>query len=123
DLTLPDEKAEVAVEVVNTLVRGVTRDVDPSELPLVSVGVAVLKGTAGLKVRYKDVPKVQANEGVAWTSKGPGLQGPTKLDNAPPFRASAYYSRYELPPNGDAAKAAQEALADLSRRAAERDSI
>jgi hypothetical protein len=121
DVTLPDDKAEVAFEVVNTLVPGVSRDIDPGELPLTSVGFAVLKGAAGLKVRYKDIPQIKANEGVTWTSKGPGLQGPHKLDNAPPVRASAYYSRFELPV-GEDAKAAREALADLSKRAG-RDSI
>ena len=87
-----------------------------------SVGLAVLKGTAGLKVRYKEVPEIKTNEGVAWTSKGTGLQGPSKLEDAPPFHAAAYYSRYELPV-GDYAKAAQEALVDLSNRSAGRDTI
>jgi hypothetical protein len=121
DVTLPDDKTEVAFEVVNALVPGLSRDLDPGEVPLTSVGLAVLKGAAGLKVRYKDMPQIKANEGVTWTSKGPGLQGPQKLDNAPPLRASAYYSRFELPV-GEDAKAAREALADLAKRAG-RDSI
>lgn len=122
DLTVPDDKAEVVVEVVNTLVRGVTKDIDPSELPLTSVGLTVTKGTAGLKVRYKDLPQIKANEEVRWTSKGPGLKGPSPVDPGLPGGASAYFSRYELPV-GEQAKAAQEALAELSTRAADRDSI
>jgi hypothetical protein len=122
DLTLPDDKSQVVVEVINGLVRGMSRSVDPSERPQTEVVLAVLQGTAGLKVRYKEIPKIQENEGVSWTSKGVGLEGPTKLGSAPPFQPPTYYSRFELPV-GDDAKAAREALADLANRASGRDSI
>src|SRR5579883_3336875 len=122
DVTLPDNKTEAVVEVVNSLVQGISKDIDPSELPLTTAVLAVTKGAAGLKARYKDLPQVKANEVVEWSSKGQGLRGPNKVQAGPGGGPSAYFSRYELPV-GEQAKAAQEALADLSKRAKDRDAI
>jgi hypothetical protein len=119
DLALPDEKAEVAVEVIRSLVRGLSADLDRSERPETQAAVAVLRGKVALKVRYKDVP-VAAGELVAWTNKGAGLAGPRKLGDG---AASAYFAKFQPYRNEADAKGVQQALNDLANGFTQPDAV
>lgn len=79
DVTLVDNKSDVALETVGRIVPGLTMDVDPSEKPQISYQLAVVKGSARVKSRHKSIPELTAGETIVWTNKGPGLQGPKRL--------------------------------------------
>ncbi len=114
DVTLPDDKADVVVEVTHRLVPGLMVDVDPSEKPLATIQLAVLRGAAKLKVRYKIVPDLLANDTVFWSSKGVGFQGPKKLVPNQPFPAASILARTTPAPNEAIAKATLQTLADFA---------
>ncbi len=111
DVTLPNESAEVAFELVPSLTRG-----NLPEPPQASAALAVVAGHAGLTVRYKDIPQIGVGEAVFWDNKGRGLQGPKKLDTKPDGKPSVYFARFPLPPNGRQAQLALEAIDDISKR-------
>ncbi|QEL13608.1 HEAT repeat domain-containing protein [Limnoglobus roseus] len=122
DVTLPDDKADVVVEVTHRLVPGMMVDVDPSEKPLAAIRLAVIKGGAKLKVRYKNLPDLAANDMVFWSSKGVGFQGPTKPGpNQPPVSASVL-SRTPPGANEVLAKAIQQTLTEFAEGFREPDS-
>ena len=110
DLTLPDAKTEVVVEVVRRLVPGRL-----AETPETSIALHVMKGVAGLKVRYKDVPRIESGETVFWSNKGKGLEGPIR-PQGPVGRGESYFSRVAVYPNEAQAKPALEALDEFNKR-------
>jgi hypothetical protein len=111
DVTLPDEKTDVAFETVLSPVRGAA-----TEPPRVSGVLAVLSGTAGLKVRYKDIPQIGVGEIVYWDNKGKGLDGPKKADPNAAGKPPVYFSRFPLGQDADQARKTNGALDELSRR-------
>jgi hypothetical protein len=108
DVTLPDNTSEAVVQVHHELVPGA----EP-ELPKTTAVVHVLKGTAGVKVRFKTVPKVSAGEVLTWDSKGGTLDGP-KMPAGQFGKDAADFNRAPVYPNP---KAAQPVLAVLDELA------
>lgn len=108
DVSIPDNKADIAIETTGRIVPGLTIDVDPSEKPQVAIQLAVLKGTAKLKSRHKAFPDLTAGDFVRWTNKGPGLEGPKKLPMGPAF------SRVPANPNDPMARAAHAVLSEFA---------
>lgn len=108
DVTLPDEKTEIAFEVRRTAPRGTV----PEPLQTVAL-LGVVAGKVTVKVRYKDYP-VAKDEFLAWDSKGKGVDGPKKADGKAGPRA-AYFVKG--PPADNAqTKAANFALDDLAKK-------
>lgn len=123
DVTLPDDKAEVVVETLHRLVPGLLADVDPTEKPLATIQLAVLKGSAKLKVRYKNLPDLVANDTVFWSNKGVGFQGPKKLAANPLAVTGSLLSRTPPVPNEALAKATQAVLGELADGIREPDAV
>lgn len=107
DLTLPNDTADAAFEIVTTATPGA--GIEP---PQTTAGLAVLAGTASLKVRYKDFPKLEAGEVLSWDSKGAGLDGPRKL----PEEGTAYFSRFQTYADAAPARAALTAVGNFRNR-------
>ena len=110
DVTIPDDKTEVAFELRQTLPRGnLPEPVQTTAL------LGVPSGTkAGVKVRYKDYV-VNKDEFLAWDSKGKGVEGPKKADGKAGPKAS-YFARVQPTADTAPAKAATTALDDLSKK-------
>lgn len=118
DVTLPDEKSDVAFEVVRAMARGTG-----SEPARVEAVLAVLAGTVGLKVRYKDMPKIEAGEIATWDNKGKGLEGPRKPDPKAGTKPSVYFSRFPLVAESDQHRRMNAALGELSQRLTDPDRV
>jgi hypothetical protein len=123
DVTLPDDKADVVVEVTHRLMPGLTADVDPSEKPQTTLLLAVLKGTAKLKARYKPLPELTPNDAVTWSSKGAGLVGPKKLPGPPPGLTAGLFPRAPLPASETLGRAVQATLAEFADRFRDMESV
>jgi hypothetical protein len=115
DLSLADDKTEVAVEVVHTLVPG-----PQSEPPRTTVGLAVLTGQATLKPsRYKEPVVLPQGGDAIWDSKaGPPVVWPDP-DEGARKQLMAYLSKYQAYPDSGRAKPALEALDDFARKLAD----
>lgn len=109
DVTLADEKTDVAFELVRALARG-----ERPEPPQVRAELAVLAGSAGLKAGYKELPKLGVGDYVLWDGKGKGLEGPKKLDPAAGGKAAGYFSRFPL--TSEEGRRVNAALDELSKR-------
>ena len=107
ELTLPNDQTEVAVELIRSAVPGVV-----AELPQVTLGLAVISGSASLKVGYKEFPKIEANQVLHWDNKGPGLEGPKQL----PQEGIAYFSKFQTYPDAATAQAALLAISKFTER-------
>lgn len=107
DLTLPDPTTDVAFEVIITPSPG-TAD----EPPHITAGLTVVGGTAQLKVRFKDYPKIEKNSVVSWDNKGRGIEGPKKL----PDEGVAYFARFQTYPDPTPARAALAAIDRFNKR-------
>lgn len=121
DISLPNPQSEVAIEVVNRLTPGIMLPQEQQEKPETEVSLVVTRGTAKVAVRFKEM-QLKDHDYIGWSNKGAGLRGPSPLDTGVDGAQSAYFSRFELP-IGDNAKFAQEALAEISRRAVARDTV
>ncbi len=77
DVALPDAASEVLVQLVHQPSPGKL-----PESPVASAAVYAVKGSAGVKERYKAVPKIATGEVLLWDSKGGKTAGPKKPDPA-----------------------------------------
>ena len=107
DVSLADDKTDVAFEIIRTPTPGAA-----DEPARTSVGLAVVRGTAGLKVRYKSFPEIPKDQVVHWDSQGRGLEGPQPL----PADGQTYFARTQLYPDKAASQAAFKAVNDLNER-------
>jgi hypothetical protein len=111
DLTLEEPDSEVAID----LNRNYNRDIDfhEGEEPKVELYLYVARGKVGLRVdSYHEFPNLTEPPGPAWfqwDNKGAGTHGPIRLADK-----HAVFSKD--PPMTPEAKAAREALEDLSRQ-------
>lgn len=117
DVTFLDAATEVVIESTRRIIPGMTVEVDPSEKPQTTLQLAVLKGTARLKTRYKDLPPLLVGDSVIWTNKGVGLQGPKKLAKTEVFAKSHAIATDPI------YRATQASLQELSDGVKEPDSI
>lgn len=109
DVALPD-KSTVAFEVQKVLATG-------TEPPQVRAAVAHVSGPpAALKVRFREIPAIQADEAVFWDSKAKRLDGPRKPDPKAAAKASQYFQKVATPTDATTAKATTAALDDLAKR-------
>ena len=117
DVTLPDDKSEAVVQVVHAPTPGAV--VESAKTTAV---LHVLKGTAGLKVRFKSLPKIAAGELVDWDSKGGKLNGPIKPDGMT-GKDSVYFNKSPVYPNTKTAQPMLKALDEFAERLKEAKSI
>ncbi len=117
DIALADATADVVVEATRRIVPGMTADVDPSEKPQSTLQLAVLKGSASMKARHKNLPGLTANDTVFWTSKGTGFQGPKKLP------MGVNFARVPANPNDPIHRAATGILAEFAENFKEAESV
>jgi hypothetical protein len=110
-----DVTLEPGAEVVLDLLRRYRGDVNymAGEEPLATLHFLLLKGHAGLAIEYQQYPNLSSPPGPAyfrWDNKGPGAQGPHRVDKVPPFFAKV------LRVPGRAAEDMELALKQLSQR-------
>jgi hypothetical protein len=116
DITLPDKGSEVAVEVRHRLTPGAADDPPQSQ-----VVIHVLKGTATLPVKRKDVT-VAAGEVLTFDSAKGEADGPKKPDER--FgKDSAYFNRSPVYPDPVRARAMLGALDKFAERVKDVKSI
>ena len=105
DITLPDAKTEVALELTVEPTPGL-----PAESPQTVVVLATIAGSAKLKFRQKEMPAIPAKQIVLWTSKGGKIDGPRPPDAKLKEPNAAYFDRFAVYPNEAAAKPMRAAL-------------
>jgi len=105
DITLPDAKTEVALELTVEPTPGL-----PAESPQTVVVLATIAGTAKLKFRQKEMSAIPAKQIVLWTSKGGKVDGPRPPDVKSREPNAAYFDRFAVYPNEAAAKPTRAAL-------------
>ena len=123
DLALMDAKSDVVVEVVNTLKRGIARDADRAEKPVLSIDVVVLQGSATVRVNAGAELRIGANQFLAWDGVAASPAGPKSLVKPALFKDSPYHSRFPLQANEVEARAVQVALTALAKRVSDRDGL
>ena len=111
DVSLPDTKTDVLVEVITTFEPGAPFVRDGGTVR-VEAQVAVLRGAAGLAVagRAKPFEKVVAPAVFAWDSKTGTLTGPKPIDPA-----NAYFDKFPLV-GSKPGELVQKALTDMAGR-------
>ena len=109
DVTLPDEKADVMVEVVTGFVPGAAG----GDGPRTDVRAAVVRGTAGVRAprRPKDFPRITAPAVVSWDNRSGRLSDPVPVKPEEVGR----YSKFTLP-EAKEGTARQAALNDLATK-------
>ena len=119
DVTLPDAKAEVVIEVITSFDPGTPFLREGGALPRVEVRAAVLGGTAGIAMpeRFKSFPKIAAANGLAWDSKTGALLEPKPIE-----MGNAYFERFPLLAS-EHGKAVQKALSEMAGRLKDRTGI
>ncbi len=117
NVTIPDDKTELVVELTKRVIPGMTFDVNPAELPLTDLKLLVLKGQAKFQTENKSLPELKVNDCMEWTNKGAGLRGPIRLT------AVERYGRTTLTLNENVQRAIQSTLAEFTDSLKEMNSI
>ena len=118
DITLPDSKTEVVLELSNELTPG-----QPPESPQSVVVLSTISGSSKLRARLKDYPAIPAKQIVLWTSKGPALDGPRASDPKLKEPDAAYFDRFAVLPNVAMAKPTRAALEKFAKLLQPRKSV
>jgi hypothetical protein len=120
DITLPDEKSDVMVELVSGFVPGTPFVVGGGEGPRTDVRAAVVRGSAGIRAprRPKDFPKIAAPAVVSWDNQGGRLSDPVPVKPEEMPR----YVKFALVEAKEGADL-QKALTELATRLTEKDGL
>ena len=110
DITLPDAKTEVALELTVEPTPGL-----PAESPQTVVVLSMVSGSAKLKFRQKELRAIPAKQIVLWTSKGGKVDGPRPPDAKLKEPDAAYFDRFAVYPNEAAAKPMRAALEKFAK--------
>lgn len=119
DVSLPDAASEVMVQLVHQPTPGKFL-----EAPVASAAVYAVKGTAGVKERYKAVPKIAAGEVLLWDSKGGKMAGPKKPDPADRLMQNELgFAKAPVYPNAKSAQPMLKALDGFAARLKDAKSV
>lgn len=118
DITLPDSKTEVVLELSNELTPG-----QPPETPQSVAVLSTISGSTKLKVRLKEYPTIPPKQIVLWTSKGRALEGPRVSDPKLKEPDAAYFDRFAVLPNVAMAKPTRAALEKFAKLLQPRRSV
>lgn len=112
DVTLPDAKTEVMVEVVTAFVPGTPFLREGGDAPRVEGKLAVVRGAADVAMpkRFKTFPKVAAPSVLFWDSKGGRVIDPKPFDKIDPTFEKLQLGDPQLAPE------VQKALTEMAAR-------
>ncbi|HUR53665.1 MAG TPA: hypothetical protein VMZ71_06020 [Gemmataceae bacterium] len=119
DVTLPDAKAEVMVEVVTAFVPGTPFLSEGGDKPRTEAKLAVVRGVADIALpkRFKTYAKQAAPSVIAWDSKGGRVTEPKAFERGDPSFEKLLLVESEQ------GKEVQRALADMAGRLNEKTTV
>ena len=119
DVTLPDTKSEVMVEVLTAFVPGTPFLREGGDKPRTEAKLAVVRGAADVAMpkRFKALPKLAAPSVLTWDSKGGRVADPKPIDRGDPSFEKL------LLVESDQGKEVQRALTDLAGKVTEKTTV
>jgi len=118
EITLPDAKAEVAIELLHAPTPGPL-----AEAPVTAAVLFANAGSPTLATRSREAVKVPPRQLMLWTSTGRGLEGPRVPDTKRKEPSGEYFERISIYPNEQSATACRKVLDGFAKRLPEAISL